>query len=71
MAPIKAIAGVVPHPGTTFPWPLLPMDLSRLPIAVFCPMVRIGPQLIFQSLYSMANAASEVEPVERFNAICL
>ena len=41
ITPIKAIAGVVPHPGTTFPWPELPMDLRKLPIAVFCPMVKV------------------------------
>ncbi len=36
--PIKAITGVGPHPGTTFPWPELPMDLSKDPSGVFCPM---------------------------------
>ena len=36
--PIKAITGTAPQPGTTFPCPELPMDLSKDPSAVFCPM---------------------------------
>jgi len=37
-APIKAITGAAPKPGTTFPWPELPIDFRKLPKAVFCPI---------------------------------
>ena len=41
---MKAITGTAPQPGTTLPCPELPMDLSRLPRAVFCPMTLLGSQ---------------------------
>ena len=42
---MSAITGVAPQPGTTLPWPELPMDLSKLPMAVFCPMAMFWSQL--------------------------
>ena len=35
---IRDSTGTAPQPGTTFPCPELPMDLSKDPSAVFCPM---------------------------------
>ena len=53
--PIAAIAGVVPHPGTTLPCPELPIDLRRLPIGVFCPMAKICGPYECKFRYSMGN----------------
>ncbi len=60
--------GVGPHPGTTLPCPEFPMDLRKLPITVFCPMAILDAQLSGLFGYSMGNAPSETEPVERFDA---
>ena len=65
---MAAITGTAPHPGTTFPCPELPIDLSRLPIAVFCPMARLVSQLKDQFGYSMGNAPYKIDSVERFDA---
>ena len=61
---MNAITGTAPQPGTTFPWPELPMDLSRLPIAVFCPMVIVESQFMFKLSYSMRKLAVRVENLE-------
>ena len=36
--PMNAMTGVAPQPGTTLPCPELPIDFSKDPSAVFCPM---------------------------------
>ncbi len=67
---MSAITGVAPQPGTTFPCPELPIDLRRLPIAVFCPMTVLEAQKWFVSGYCMGSEPYEVEFVYRFDAKC-
>ncbi len=55
ITPTKAITGTAPQPGTTFPCPELPMDLRRLPNAVFCPMTVLRPQFLYESRYCMRD----------------
>ena len=62
--PIKAITGTAPHPGTTFPCPELPMDLSKDPSAVFCPMSFLLAQICIESRYCMRSCPKEEETVE-------
>ena len=62
--PIKAITGTAPQPGTTFPCPELPMDLSKVPRGVFCPMAILGPQLMLEFRYCMGIAPFGRPPVE-------
>ena len=33
--PMTVMTGTAPQPGTTFPWPELPIAFKRLPSAVF------------------------------------
>jgi len=48
--PIKAITGTAPQPGTTFPCPEFPMDLSKDPSAVFCPMSFLLAQICMSQI---------------------
>ena len=64
--PIKAITGAAPKPGTTLPCPELPIDFSRLPIAVFCPMSKLVPLLRFEFRYCMRPSLQDAGDLKTF-----
>ena len=45
---MTVITGTAPQPGTTFPWPELPMAFKRLPKAVFWPMLNSQNRILFR-----------------------